>query len=82
MAKAILEFDLNDSDDAQFHLRAIKSADLAIVFWDLLYNNKKKFEWDIEQKKYEDQYDLLNAIYEKIWDDLKDRNINIDELIS
>ena len=82
MAKAILEFDLNDGDDAQFHLRAVKSADLAIVLWDFLYNTKKGFQWDIEQKKYEDQYDLLDAVYTDFWDKLKDKNIDIDELIS
>ena len=31
MAKAILEFDLNDPDDQMAHLRAVKSLDMALV---------------------------------------------------
>lgn len=33
--KAILEFDLNDPDDNQFHLRCINSLDLALAIFHL-----------------------------------------------
>ena len=35
MAKAILEFDLNDSDDVMAHMRAVKSLDMASVLWEM-----------------------------------------------
>ena len=41
MAKATLEFDLNEPDDVLAHLRAVKSLDLALALWDIVHNTKK-----------------------------------------
>jgi hypothetical protein len=41
--KAILEFDLDDHDDKMAHLRCVKSLDLALFIWDILYQKKKGF---------------------------------------
>ena len=39
MAEAILKYDLNDSDDAMAHMRAIKSLDMALALgMDGLFN--------------------------------------------
>jgi hypothetical protein len=82
MAEAILKFDLNDPDDTMAHLRAIKSLDMALVLWEILYNSKKGFQYDIEARKYEDQYELLDAVYSKMWEEMNDRGINLDDLIN
>lgn len=81
MAKAILEYDLNDPDDIMAHLRAVKSTDMALTFWEILYNTKKGIEWQIEEKKL-DGYEVLDLVYQKMWDSLDEHGIKIDELIA
>jgi hypothetical protein len=56
MAKATLEFDLNDSDDMIAHLRAVKSLDMAMALWEIVHNTKKGLEWSMENKEI-DKYD-------------------------
>lgn len=81
MAKATLEFDLNDPDDTMAHLRAVKSTDMALALWEILYNTKKGIEWEIEENKL-DGYEVLDKVYQKIWDSLDEHGIKIDELIA
>ena len=81
MAKAILEYDLNDSDDMIAHLRAVKSLDMAMALWDIVHNTKKGLEWSMEGKEI-DKYDALELVYEKIHEILNDHNIITDELIN
>lgn len=81
MAKAILEFDLNDSDDSMAHLRAVKSLDMALVLWEMMYNTKKGIGWKIESQEIKDPYEVLDAIMEKLREEMNDRGINLDDLI-
>lgn len=81
MAKAILEYDLNDPDDTMAHFRAVKSLDIALALWDMMYNTKKSIEWDIEQNNLS-AYDAVDKVYEKLWAHLNDHGINLDELIN
>ena len=81
MAKARLEFDLNDSDDMIAHLRAVKSLDMAMALWEIVHNTKKGLEWSMEDKEI-DKYDALELVYKKIHEILDDHNINTDELIN
>ena len=81
MAKATLEFDLNDPDDQMAHLRAVKSLDMVLALWEIIYNTKKKIESEIEENKL-DGYDTLDKVYEKIWESLDDHGIKIDELVN
>ncbi len=81
MAKGILEFDLNDFDDALAHKRAVKSTDMAMALWEIVHNTKKGLEWSMEGKEM-DKYDALEMVYEKIYEILNDNNINTDELIN
>jgi hypothetical protein len=80
MAKATLEFDLNDSDDMIAHLRAVKSLDMAMALWEIVHNTKKGLEWSMENKEI-DKYDALELVFEKIHEILNDHNIRTDELI-
>jgi hypothetical protein len=80
MAKAILEFDLNERDDKMAHLRAVKSLDLAMALWDITHNTKKRLEWSLEGKEI-DKYDTLELVFEKIYEILEEHKINTDELI-
>jgi hypothetical protein len=81
MAKAILEFDLNDPDDHDAHLRAVKALDMALVLWEMSYNTKKKMCYDIEFQKITDPYEVVDKFMEKLHEEMNDRGINLDELV-
>ena len=81
MAKATLEYNLSDPDDAMAHLRAIKSLDMAMALWAIVHNTKKGLEWSMEGKEI-DKYDALELVYEKIHEILGDHNIITDDLIN
>ena len=81
MAKATLEYNLSDPEDAMAHLRAVKSLDMAMALWDIVHNTKKGLEWSMEGKEI-DKYDALELVYEKIHEILNDHNIITDELIN
>lgn len=81
MAKAILEYDLNDSDDIMAHERAVKSLDMALALWEFGYNTRKKLEWDIEQNGL-DPYQVLDKVFEKFWGDLEERGISLDNIVN
>ena len=79
MAKATLEYDLNEPDDVIAHLRAVKSLDMAMALWEIVHNTKKGLEWSMEGKEI-DKYDALELVYEKIHEILGDHNIITDDL--
>lgn len=81
MAKATLEFDLNDPDDVIIHKRMVKSLDMSMALWDITHNTKKGLEWSLENKDL-DKYEVLELVYEKIYEILDQHNINTDELIN
>ena len=80
MAEAILKYDLNDSDDTMAHMRAVKSLDMALALWDITHNTKKSLEWSMEGKEL-DKYEVLDIVYEKIYEILEEHNIKMDDLI-
>ncbi len=80
MARARLEFDLNDHDDKMAHFRAVKSLDMAIALWEITHNTKKGLEWSLEGKEL-DKYDTLELVFDKIYEILKEHNISTDELM-
>ena len=80
MAEAILKYDLNDSDDAMAHMRAVKSLDMALALWDITHNTKKSIEWSLEGKEI-DKYEVLDIVYEKIYEILEEHNIKMNDLI-
>jgi len=73
--KATLEFNLDEPEDRMAHLRCIKSTDMAIVLFDIIYNLRKEIENIDTDEKLNLFYDKLNAIIEE-------QGINIDELIN
>jgi len=83
--KAILEFDLNDSDDQLAHKRCVLATEMALVIWQLSYNTKKEVERIIENAKEDDKninaYDGVDLVFEKLNDLLEEHGIKIDSLI-
>jgi len=80
MAKATIEYDLNDLDDKYAHKRAVKSLDLALALWDITHNTKKGLEWSMEGKEM-DKYDALEMVFDKIHEIISEHNIDLDDLI-
>ena len=81
MAKAILEFDLTDGDDALEFERAVKATDMALVLWQLVFNAKKQIFNEIEFEKIESPYDAIDKFYERLYLELDDHGLNMDKLI-
>lgn len=80
MAKAKIEYDLSDVDDMYAHKRAIKSLDMALALWNITHNTKKSLEWSMEGKEM-DKYDVLEMVYEKIYEIISEHNIDLDDLM-
>lgn len=81
MAKAILEFDLNDSDDAETHKRMLKSLDMMLVLWDFDNYLRGQLKYN-EEGLTGDQYDVLDKARAKLYEILNERNISFDELLN
>jgi hypothetical protein len=62
------------------HMRAVKSLDMALALWDITHNTKKSIEWSLEGKEI-DKYEVLDIVYEKIYEILEEHNIKMDDLI-
>jgi len=57
--KAIIEFNLDDADDRQAHLRCIKALDMSIAIWNVVHNNKHLNDAEIVEKMYS-EFEELN----------------------
>ena len=80
--KAKLEFDLNDPDDRMSHLRAVKSLDMASALFDITRLKKqveRRFETDTTEC---DSFDVIQDVFDRIYEVLSDNNIDVDELIN
>jgi hypothetical protein len=60
-------------------MRMTKSMDMALSLWEFGHNTKKTFEWSLN--KFETKEDLLDAVYDRFWEILKDHDINLDKLV-
>lgn len=78
--KAVLEFDLNDPDDAVAHLRAVMSTKLAISLCDIKEEIRKKMKYEadtMEEKEYQ-AWEDINKIF---FTALEENGIVLDDLI-
>lgn len=81
MAKAILKFDLNDSDETLAHKRCVMSQALVFAisdFDDYLRDLSKYREEYLETKS---AYDMVEEAREKLRELMFDRGVIIDDLI-
>ncbi len=68
--KAILEFDLDNHDEKQEHLRCIKSLDMASALFEIQCNLQRRCEGNGID------------VFEEISKIIDENNLNIEELIS
>jgi hypothetical protein len=76
--KAKLKFNLEFPDERRAHMRCVKSTDMAIVLFDILYNAKKKIHHENESEAFVEGIDSTLNYIRKL---CEDQNINIDELL-
>ena len=80
--EAILKFNLSDSDDAMEFKRVNKSLDLSLALWEIMYNTRKKIISELEKDdNNDDKYDSVERVYDKLWEIVKERNIDLDEIV-
>ena len=81
--EAKLVYDLNDPDDRMAHMRAVKSLDMASALFDITRNLRKQVERRFEDDTTEyDSFDVIQEVFDRIYEILGDNNIDIDELIN
>ena len=81
MATATLTFDLNNIDDRYDHLRSVRSADLAVVLFQIINNGKKVIENRMELVDDIGPYDTLDLVYAYISEVLDEYGVDIDKFI-
>lgn len=81
MAQATLNFDLNDPDDNMHFMRCAKSTDMALALWEIAYNTKKSLQRELDESD-DKSFELIDKVYDRIWEILSDKGIKIDDLIN
>lgn len=80
MAKAILEFDLNESEDVEAHKRAVKALDLVLSLRAIDQYLRSQIKYN--EKLTEDQHEVLEKAREEFYDIMNEHHISLDELVS
>jgi hypothetical protein len=81
MAKAILEFDLNDTDDIMAFTRCNKSLDMALALWELCHNSCKGLLYNCEAKEM-NSHEAVCMVFDRIYEIMDEHNVNLDELMN
>lgn len=82
MPKAILEYDLNDLDERNAHLRAIKSLPLTLCLWDIDQHLRSELKYGTEEGELSDEaYKAIKRTRERLREILEDNGIVLDELM-
>ena len=79
--KGILEFNLDESEDMQAYLRAVKSTKLAIALWDMdqYLRGQTKYAPD---SMHPEVYEALLETRNKLHEIMSSNSIDLDELMS
>lgn len=79
MSKAILEYNLSDSDDLASYTRAVNADKMASALFEIQYNMLKKVRHIIESKDV-DAHDSLDLVAEELSNILNDCYLNVEEI--
>ena len=74
MAKATLEFDLDNPDDLGKFNRATRADDMANCLFEIVSNTWRKFKHGPSEIDYEDYK-------QAVWEEVQSHNIDIDYLV-
>jgi hypothetical protein len=78
--KATLEFNLDDAEDEMAYQRCIKSKEMAMALWEITHNTKKNLEYTLESTA--DKFESLEVVFDKIYEIIRENNINTEQLIN
>lgn len=78
MAKANLEFNLDESDDRDAHMRAVKSLNMALALWEMDQYLRAECKYG---ELSDEAYTTTEKAREKLREILNENNLNFDELI-
>jgi hypothetical protein len=82
MPKAILEFNLDEIDDRDAHLRAIKSLSLTIALWEMDQHLRSELKYGTREGELPDEaYKAIERAREKLFEILSENGISFDELM-
>lgn len=82
MAKANLEFDLDEPDDRDAHMRAVKSLSMAIALWEIDQHLRSELKYGTREGELSDEaYKAIERTREKLREIMDENNLNFDELI-
>ena len=77
--KAILEFDLNEPDDREAHLRATLSLDMALAIWDMQQEFRSRIKYgQLSDEEYRVTEDLKDRFYQI----LNEKGIDLEKMMS
>ena len=81
--KAVIEFDLTDTEDKNRFKRCGKSLEMAIVIFEFLYNTRKEIERELDDDKNIDRYAYatFELVYKRFRELLEEQHVDIDDLI-
>jgi len=80
MAKAILEFNLDEFEDESAHMRCVKAKDMALALWDLDQHLRAQTKYAPDSMPGE-VYDALQETRDKLYEIMNSYNIDLDELL-
>lgn len=79
--KATLEFNLEDFEEQQTHLRCVLALDMALCIWDfkeeLIKGLERKYEMGLDE-----DFDVIDYLRQGLGDILDNHGVNLDKLIS
>ena len=81
MTKAILEYNLDDPQDREAHLRAVKSTDLALALWDMDQHLRSKTKYAPDSMPPE-AYEALLEARDRLRQIMSEYSIDLEELMS
>ena len=74
--EAILKFDLSDESDFSDYKTINQANNMSSILFELLHNKKKGLEYWIDGQEKVDDYDVLDHVFEEIWDLVQDNNLD------
>ena len=80
MAKAILEFNLDEPEDVQAHKRAAKALDMMLAFWEIDQHLRAQVKYN--DNLTDEAYEALSEVRTKFYEILNAHSISFDELLS
>lgn len=79
--KAKLEFDLDDFEDRQSHMRCVKSLDLSLLLWDLDQELRNRTK-NASDTSTEEEIRVADEIRTILFQLMSKYNIDLEELMS